>query len=156
MSAAVLDPALALRPMVAADLVSVMRVEEAAYVYPWSEGIFRDCLHVGYSCWVADCGGELTGHGVMSAAAGECHILNLCVHPDWQGQRIGRALLRRLLALARRRDVDTAFLEVRPSNAAAIALYLSEGFCEVGRRRGYYPAPTGANEDALVMAKPLL
>jgi len=156
MNAAAVNPTLALRPMVVNDLVSVLRVERAAYAYPWSEGIFRDCLHVGYSCWVADCAGELRGHGVMSAAAGECHILNLCVHPEWQGQRIGRTLLRRLLALGRRRDADTAFLEVRPSNTAAIALYLSEGFSEVGRRRAYYPSRGGAKEDALIMAKALL
>jgi len=155
MSAAVIDPTLAFRPMVVADLAGVLRVEQAAYTYPWTESIFRDCLHVGYSCWVADCGGYLVGHGLMSAAAGECHILNLCVHPDWQRRRIGRTLLRRLLALGRRREADTAFLEVRPSNAAAMALYLSEGFGEVGRRRGYYPTPAGGKEDAIIMAKPL-
>lgn len=155
MNALVSDPRPALRPMVQADLAAVLQVERAAYPFPWTEGIFRDCLRVGYCCWVAERAEALIGHGVMSAAAGECHILNVCVHPDWQGQRVGRTLLRRLLALGRRHDADTAFLEVRPSNAAALALYRSEGFAEIGRRRGYYPAAKG-QEDAILMAKALI
>jgi ribosomal-protein-alanine N-acetyltransferase len=143
-----------LRPMVCADLDAVMRVERAAYPFPWTEGIFQDCLRGNYSCWLAEQGGEPIGHGVMSAAVGECHILNICVHPHWRGRRLGRTLLRQLLALGQEQGADTAFLEVRPSNEAAIALYRSEGFCEVGRRRGYYPANTG-KEDAIIMARPL-
>jgi ribosomal-protein-alanine N-acetyltransferase len=91
-------------------------------------------------------------------AAGECHVLNLCLHPVHQGRGIGRRLLRRLLALARRREADTAFLEVRASNCGAIALYHSEGFDEIGRRRGYYPASrhnAHRREDAVVMARAL-
>jgi len=154
-SACLLDPAPALRPMQREDLAEVMRVERAAYPFPWTEGIFRDCLRADYSCWVAERRGELLGHGVMTAAGGECHVLNVCVHPDWQGRQLGRMLLRRLLSLGRRQEADTAFLEVRPSNQAAIALYVAEGFCEVGLRRRYYPAANG-KEDALIMAKPLL
>jgi ribosomal-protein-alanine N-acetyltransferase len=90
----------------------------------------------------------------MSIAAGECHLLNLCVHPDWQGRQFGRKLLRWLLSIARRQNADTAFLEVRRSNRAAIALYETEGFGEVGIRRGYYPHKEG-REDAIIMARPL-
>lgn len=136
------------------DLPAVMGVERAAYPHPWTEGIFRDCLRVGYACWVMERGDELIGHGVVSVAAGECHILNLCVHPDWQRRQLGRKMLRRLLAHARRSGADTAFLEVRASNRAALALYAAEGFCEIGVRRGYYPATRG-REDAIVMGKPL-
>lgn len=141
--------------MVREDLAAVMRVEQAAYPFPWTEGIFRDCLRGDYGCWVAERAGELIGHGVMSAAVGECHILNVCVDPDWRGRQLGRTLLRHLLALGRHQGADTAFLEVRPSNEVAIALYRSEGFCEVGRRRGYYPA-AGGKEDAIIMARVLL
>ncbi len=136
------------------DVPVVLAVEIAAYDHPWTEGIFRDCLRVGYSCWVAETGAGIVGHGVMSVAAGECHILNLCVHPSAQRQRLGRKLLRRLLYLARARGADTAFLEVRESNRAARALYASEDFCEVGIRRGYYPATKG-REDAVVLARAL-
>ena len=91
----------------------------------------------------------------MSAAVGECHLLNLCVHPDWQGRGLGRRLLLRLFAIGKANNADTAFLEVRASNRRAIALYESEGFCEIGLRRGYYPAGD-KREDAIVMARPLL
>jgi len=149
---------IALRPMTDADLSAVLAVENAAHVAPWSEGIFRDCFRAGYCCLVAERAGEAIGHAVMSVAAGECHVLNLCVLPQAQGRGLGRRLLRRLLALARRRDADTAFLEVRASNTDAIALYRSEGFDEIGQRKAYYPGadPKGAaREDALMMARAL-
>jgi ribosomal-protein-alanine N-acetyltransferase len=157
----------ALRHMVAADLLGVLAVENVAYPYPWTEGIFRDCLRVGYHCLVAEPAPgtvpwlaraapvPLVGHAVMSAAVGECHLLNLCVHPDWQGRGLGRRMLLRLFSIGRANNADTAFLEVRASNRRAIALYEAEGFCEVGLRRGYYPAGD-RREDAVVMARPLL
>jgi [ribosomal protein S18]-alanine N-acetyltransferase len=156
-----------LRHMYETDLPAVLMVENAAYPYPWTEGIFRDCLRVGYHCLVAEPAPAgldgldptavlpLVGHAVMSAAVGECHLLNLCVHPDWQGRGLGRRMLLRLFSIGRANNADTAFLEVRASNGRAMALYASEGFCEVGLRRGYYPAG-GRREDAVVMARPLL
>ena len=117
---------IALRQMQPDDLPTVLAVERAAYPTPWSEGIFRDCLRVGYCCLVAEDDDVLIGHAIMMVAAGECHVLNLCIHPERQGRGLGRRILRRMLALARRREADTAFLEVRASNTAAIALYESE------------------------------
>jgi ribosomal-protein-alanine N-acetyltransferase len=151
MNAVLKDPLLRLRPMVESDLVAVLAVEEAGYSHPWTVGIFRDCLRVGYCCWVYELGDEIIGHGIMSVAAGECHVLNICVHPRWQGHGLGRRILRRLLNIGRQHHADTAFLEVRVSNRAAVELYLSSGFNEVGRRRGYYPGSRG-REDALVFA----
>lgn len=147
---------LELRPMQRVDLPRVMEVEPRAYSHPWTVGIFRDCLRVGYSCWVLQAPqlDELIGYGVLSLAVGECHILNLTVRPERQGQGHGRHLLRAFLDKARERGAETAFLEVRPSNTPALALYRSEGFNEVGLRRGYYPASRG-REDALVMARQL-
>lgn len=136
------------------DLSAVMEVERAAYQHPWSEAIFRDCLRVGYCCWVTLLDRRIVGHGIMSVAAGECHVLNLCVHPDWQGRRLGQRMLRSLLSIARSHSADTAFLEVRSSNRSAIGLYETEGFCEVGVRQGYYPLKD-RSEDAIVMARPL-
>jgi [ribosomal protein S18]-alanine N-acetyltransferase len=143
-----------MRPMADEDLDAVMEVEEAAYEYPWTAGIMRDCLRVGYCCWVWKQDAVVVGHGVMSVAAGECHVLNVCIHPLWQGRGLGRRMLTRLLNIGRRHHADTAFLEVRVSNTAAIRLYQSEGFNEVGRRRGYYPHRKG-REDALLFAKEL-
>lgn len=156
MSAILSDPLLCLRPMCRRDLSRVVEVEQAAYAHPWTERIFLDCLRVGYGCWVYSLGPRLIGHGVMSVAVGECHILNLCVHPDWQGQGLGRRILRHMLNNGRQRHADTAFLEVRASNQAALRLYGTEGFNELGRRKGYYPAGEQRREDALILAKSLL
>ena len=145
---------LRLRPMSEDDLSIVTGIERDAYPFPWTLQIFRDCLRVGYSCWVADRDGHIEGYGVMSISAGECHILNLCVRPDLQRQGVGRRMLAHLLFLARKHEAQTALLEVRPSNHPAIALYQQAGFGEVGVRRRYYPAAYG-REDALILAKDL-
>jgi ribosomal-protein-alanine N-acetyltransferase len=145
-------PGLWLRPMQLTDLTEVLSVERAAYPKPWTEGIFSDSLRAGHHCLVLETapGRMLIGHGVMLLAADECHILNLCIHPAHQRRGLGRLLLRRFLAIARQRDAMSAFLEVRASNQAALALYQAEGFNEIGLRRGYYPAACG-REDAVVM-----
>ena len=151
-------PVIALRAMQEDDLPAVLAIERSAYTAPWSEAIFRDCLRVRYLCLVAEWEAEVIGHAVMSIAAGECHVLNLCVHPRLHKRGLGRRMLRRLLALGRRQGADTAFLEVRASNVSALALYRSEGFCEMGLRRGYYPAASAdasGREDAVAMARAL-
>ncbi|WP_078120749.1 ribosomal protein S18-alanine N-acetyltransferase [Thiosocius teredinicola] len=155
MSAVLNDPIPLIRPMGAEDLDAVLVVEHNAYTHPWSVGIMRDCLRVGYSCWVCEVGNELVGHAVMSVAIGEAHLLNICVDPQWQGRGVGRRLLRRMFRIARERDADTMFLEVRDTNLGARGLYESEGFGEIGRRRDYYPAIRG-REDAIVYAKAIL
>ena len=154
MSAVLQDLMPFIRPMRADDLSKVIEVEGDAYSHPWSEGIMRDCLRVGYSCWVCELGDRIVGHTVMSVAVGEAHLLNICVGPRWQGRGLGRRLLRRMLRIAGQRNADTMFLEVRAGNDGARWLYESEGFGEIGRRRGYYPAHNG-REDAIVYAKAL-
>ena len=140
-----------LRPMSVADLDRVMEIEPNAYEFPWSEGIFRDCMRVGYCCWCWEEDDELLGYGVMSVAAGESHILNLTVRPESQRQGIGGKLMQHFLKLARRHGADTLMLEVRPSNQKAIRLYEKLGFNEIGVRRNYYPSENG-REDALLLA----
>lgn len=154
MSAVMQDLDYAMRPMREVDLETVMDLERLVYPYPWTVGIFRDCLRVGYCCWVLLSRKVVVGYGVMSVAAGECHILNLCVHPDLRRRGLGCRILRCLLTVGRSHNADTAFLEVRASNRSALALYALEGFCEVGMRRGYYPQENG-REDAVIMARPL-
>ena len=151
MSAILNHPLLHLRPMREADVAGVLAIEIRAYEFPWTAGIFRDCLRVGYSCWVYEVEAEVVAYGVMSVAAGESHILNLCVRPDMQGQGLGRMLMEHLVGIARKRRVDTLLLEVRPSNRAARILYESLGFNEIGCRTDYYPARQG-REDALILA----
>lgn len=147
-------PAVRFRPMQEADIPAVLAIETAAYDFPWSRVIFQDCLRVGYCCWVVERGAELAGYGVMSVAVAESHILNICIRPDQQGCGLGRSLLEHLLGIARKHKAESAFLEVRPSNAAARHLYTSMGFEEVGMRRNYYPARQG-REDAIIMARSL-
>lgn len=155
MSAVLQEPTPLIRPMRADDVGDVILVENSAYTHPWSEGILRDCIRVGYSCWVCELGDEIVGHAVMSVAIGEAHLLNICVGPNWQGLGLGRRLLRRMLRIARERNADTMFLEVRASNHCARGLYESEGFGEIGRRRDYYPDQQG-REDAIVYARAIL
>ena len=145
-----------MRPMRVEDLDAVMVVERRAYPYPWSIGIFRDCLFAGYPAWVLLEGGAFIGHGVLSVAADEAHVLNVCIDPSRQGRGLGRTLLRAMVEAARGRGARRVFLEVRPSNPAAIALYQDEGFNEIGRRPRYYPADNNGREDAIVMAMELL
>lgn len=146
---------LSLRPMREDDLAAVQMIESRTYEFPWTVGIFRDCLRADYPAWILHDGDRIAGYFLMSIAAGEAHVLNICVAPEMQGQGHGRRLLHALLQMARGRNVSRVFLEVRPSNAHAIALYFDEGFNEIGRRPRYYPAKDG-REDALVMAMELL
>lgn len=145
-----------LRPMREADLDAVMRIEERAYPFPWTRGIMRDCLHAGYAMWVQERAGEIVGYGVLSIAVGEAHVLNLCTAPGHEGEGLGRRMLQALLRVARGGGAQRVFLEVRPSNPRAIALYERSGFNEIGRRPRYYPAADHGREDAIVMAIELL
>jgi ribosomal-protein-alanine N-acetyltransferase len=139
-----------IRTMLEPDVSTVVAIERAAYQFPWSEGIFRDCLRVGYVCRVACAGDEVVGYGVMSVGAGEAHILNLCVNAHFRCRGVGKQMLKYLVERARAAGMGEAFLEVRPSNTAAIRLYQSMGFEQVGIRRGYYQA-VGGREDAAVL-----
>ncbi|HTX06736.1 MAG TPA: ribosomal protein S18-alanine N-acetyltransferase [Steroidobacteraceae bacterium] len=143
-------PEIRIRPMTDADVAEVFAVERASYQFPWSEGIFRDCLRVGYVCRVLVLGSQVIGYGVMSVGAGEAHILNLCVAVSHRCRGLGRRMLGYLLDRGAAAGMSEAFLEVRPSNTAAIRLYQAIGFEQVGMRRGYYQA-VGGREDAAVL-----
>lgn len=139
------------RPMLTDDINHVMQVEIKVYPYPWTKGILSDCIRVGYDCWVVTKNEKIIGHGVLSVAAGESHLLNLAVDQSYQGQGIGRQMLTHLMDIARIKSADMILLEVRPSNKAAIHIYESIGFNEIGCRKAYYPAANG-KEDALLFA----
>ena len=143
-------PLAQIRAMCAADVPEVFAIERAAYPFPWSAGIFRDCLRVGYLCRVLTVGGQIAGYGVMSMGAGEMHVLNLCIAEAQRGRGLGRRMLEHLLAQGAAAGMTDAFLEVRPSNGAALALYRALGFEQIGMRRGYYQAVNG-REDACVL-----
>lgn len=138
------------RRMTAADLDAVAAIERAAYPHPWTRGNFSDSLEAGYHGWILECGGEMAGYTIVMIAAGEAHLLNLTVGAPWQRRGLGRELLAFALKLARDYGAQKAFLEVRPSNSAARALYISAGFSEIAVRRDYYPAGA-AREDAILL-----
>src|SRR3954470_11929091 len=147
-------PEVHIRPMMELDLAQVAAIEQASYAFPWSENIFGDCLRVGYTCRALDLSGQIIGYGVMSLGAGEAHILNVCVRDEFRNLGFGRRLLEHLLERAAAAGVAEAFLEVRPSNLAAIRLYQHMGFEQIGIRRGYYQAAEG-REDAIVLKREL-
>lgn len=140
-----------IRRMVAADLPAVLAIEARGHAFPWTEGNFRDGLASGYYMVVMEQQGRLIGYGVVQIILDEGHLLNITIDPKLNGRGLGRELLLHLLGHART-HTDTLFLEVRPSNHRAIALYQSSGFNEIGLRRNYYPAKDGGREDALLMA----
>lgn len=140
-----------LEPMHAEHLPAVLEIEQRAYPFPWTDGIFRDCLRAGYSGWVVTSpANEVLAYAFMSMALNEAHILNLCVEPACQRQGLGRFLLAHLRQVARAAGMELMLLEVRKSNSAAIALYLNHGFRKLGARKGYYPAD-GGTEDAWLL-----
>ncbi len=137
--------------MTAEDLASVLRLENEGHEYPWTLGIFEDCLRVGYTAEVFLDDSEIFVYGLMSIAAGEAHIFNVCVNAKQRRQGYGRKMMNHLIEIAKKNKVNSVFLEVRPSNLSAICLYEAMGFNEISLRKNYYPAKSG-REDAVVMA----
>lgn len=142
------------RPLGEEDIEWVLAIERCSYDYPWTPGVFRECLRAGYSMWGAFVDDALVGYCVMSVVVGESHILNLCIDPAHRRHGVGWQLMLQMMAVARQHTADTMLLEVRPSNRGARALYQALGFRRVGVRTGYYPGRNG-REDAWILALPL-
>ena len=139
------------RSMTYDDLASVSDIERRSYDFPWSHGVFRDCLLAGYVCLVLDRGNQVIGYSILSVAAAEAHILNLCVDPGFRSLGYGERLLNQIIDRARYAEVEAIFLEVRPSNANALALYRKKGFRKIAKRPAYYQSKQG-REDADVLS----
>lgn len=147
---AVLKQVYQLRPMQMADLDAVMVIEPTIYTHPWTRGNFSDSLNSGYSAWILEANQKIIGYALLMMVLDEAHLLNLSVAKDQQKQGLGRYLMEHMLQIAKNHKAANMFLEVRPSNISAIALYENMGFCEMAVRRGYYPAHNG-REDAVLM-----
>ncbi|HEX5337966.1 MAG TPA: ribosomal protein S18-alanine N-acetyltransferase [Gallionella sp.] len=144
-----------MRVMTQADADAVLAIEQAVQAYPWTRGNFRDALDSGYVCRVDEADGAIRGYAMLMPTVDEAELLNIGVAAAHQRKGLGRAMLLEMLDVARAKNMRRVFLEVRASNVAAIALYRSAGFAEVGLRRGYYQNANGS-EDALVMACELM
>lgn len=136
-----------------ADVSSIWAIEKVSFPTPWSRWTFLAELGQGKSHslvagpappdpW------QTWGYLVFWVVLDEMHILNLAVHPQHRRRGIARRLLAEGTALAQTLGAKVAWLEVRPSNHAALALYKSFGFKEMGRRPGYYD---DTQEDALLL-----
>ena len=149
------EPPTTIREMNHDDLAMVSDIERRSYEFPWSHGVFRDCLLAGYQCVVLIREDRVAGYSILSVAAGEAHILNLCIDPDVRALGYGERMLDEVLYRARSASVREIFLEVRPSNETAIGLYRKKGFHQVAARPAYYQADQG-REDAAVLVKKLV
>ena len=145
-----LTPNLQLRPMQIDDLDMIMQIESTIYNYPWTRGNFSDSLNSGYSAWVLEKDDEIIGYALLMMVMDEAHLLNLSIAKPQQKQGLGRYLLEQMIITAKQYKAVNMFLEVRPSNVSAIALYENMGFSEMALRRGYYPSEHG-REDAVLM-----
>jgi ribosomal-protein-alanine N-acetyltransferase len=139
------------RTMEPSDLLQVADIEQRSYEFPWSHRLFRDCLLSGYICVVLERGEDVVGYSILSVAAGEAHILNLCVDPNSRKLGYGDRLLEEILERAKTLLVKQIFLEVRPSNEHAMSLYRKKGFRQIAERPAYYQAHDG-REDAAVLS----
>ena len=145
-----------MRAMTQDDVDAALAIEQAVQRFPWTRGNFIDALDSDYLCCVNEAEESgIRGYAILMPAADEAELLNIGVAQAEQRKGLGRAMLAEMLSVARARQLRRVFLEVRPSNVAAIALYRSAGFSEIGIRRGYYQNAHGS-EDALVMACQLM
>lgn len=140
-----------MRAMTVEDVDEVLRIEQAVQAYPWTRGNFIDALTHGYICRVDEKDGEIRAFAVLMPLLDEAELLSIGVAAGQQRKGLGRAMLLEMLDVACKRNMLRVFLEVRSSNAAALALYRSTGFGEIGVRCGYYQNASGS-EDAITMA----
>lgn len=143
-----------IRSMLPADVPQIAALEQLCFSDPWSEGSVAGELENALSLWlVAEEDGTVRGYIGSQSVPPDCDILNLAVAPDARRQGLGQQLLQALLDALHRRGIERVFLEVRPTNVPARALYAALGFEEIGRRKEYYVNPV---EDALILRKELL
>ena len=136
------------------DLAAAYAIEKRSHAFPWSEKTFASNQGERYLNLRLEVDGQLAAFAITQVVLDEAKLFNIAVDPAHQRRGLGRALLEHLITQLEQRDVFTLWLEVRASNAPAIALYESLGFNEATVRRNYYPTADG-REDAIVMALPL-
>ena len=138
-------------PITLGDVKSLMPIENACHSHPWSEKIFSSCIGGRYFGDYAQQGQATIGFYIGEYVAGEATLMDICVHPEHQGNGFGTILLKQFINQAKKLGAEKVFLEVRAKNIAAQMLYINHGFVESGRRTGYYPSEIGY-EDAIVMS----
>ncbi|MCB0113837.1 MAG: ribosomal protein S18-alanine N-acetyltransferase [Caldilineaceae bacterium] len=148
-------PPLRLRPMQLSDIDAVMALEHVSFADPWPRSLYEREVKAGRFSryYIVETDTPDVDPPVMAGQAGywllgdEAHIVTIAVDPQWRGRGIGKWLLLNVLAELRQRGAELVTLEVRPSNAAALALYHKLGFQAIGQRKRYYPD----GEDAYIL-----
>lgn len=155
---------LSVRCLADADIDAWVTEERQACLHAlhaWTPENYRSSLRAGYwtraLCQAGGATGDAPGGRVVAVCVAmdgvdEIHLLNIAVARGWQGRGLARELLQMLYERCHQRRAEALWLEVRPSNARARALYQREGFADIGVRKDYYPAQEG-REDALVMRR---
>lgn len=140
-----------LEQMTDAHVAQIARLEKQCFSDPWSENSVASELNNRLSLWlVALDGATVAGYIGSQSVGDEADMMNVAVHPDYRRRGIARELVMGLVAALGEKGVHSLALEVRASNAPAIALYEQLGFIQVGRRPNYYRNP---KEDALILRK---
>ena len=133
------------------DVDAIYAIETASNPFPWTKKILTSCIGGRYITRQFVVDNIAVGFYVGDLVIDEFTLMEICVHPDFQGQGYGQLLLTDFLDKAKEHQVIKCHLEVRSKNIAAQMLYMKNGFIQVHRRTGYYPAAIGY-EDALVMS----
>lgn len=136
------------------DLPTAFQIEKRAHAFPWSEKTFASNQGDRYLNFQLRVDDVMAAFAITQVVLDEATLFNIAVDPDFQRRGLGRELLEHLIDELEKRGILTLWLEVRASNAAAIALYESLGFNEATIRRNYYPTADG-HEDAIIMALPI-
>jgi len=151
------SPGLRFTRMQLSDLDDVMEIEQVAHSHPWSKNSFIDALANYYDAWVLRLeSGELVGYFVQMTVLDESHLLTIAVETSMQRRGVGAYLLQQLIDQSSQKQMRVVLLEVRMSNLAAIKLYESLGFTQIGRRKNYYQVTSQTREDALILQRQLL
>ena len=142
-----------IRKMNIGDVPSIAKLETVCFSDPWSEKSIASELDNRLSYWlVAECDGAIVGYVGSQSVLDSADMMNIAVAPEYRRKGIGKMLINTLTEHLHRKGIRFLLLEVRVSNASAIALYESLGFEQVGKRPRYYHNP---REDALILRKEL-
>jgi ribosomal-protein-alanine N-acetyltransferase len=144
-----------LRKISQSDVSQLCAIETATQLAPWPQETFEKCFQAKSQGWViAQTENKLIGFILVLVQASECHVLNICVDPNYQRQGHGTQLILQVFSEMKKQNINRVYLEVRCSNENAITLYEKLGFKKLGERKDYYSAAEG-REDAWVFAKDL-
>ena len=139
-------------PLTPADFATAIAIEQRAHEFPWSKlHLLEQLAKNSFGLWLNE---RLVAFIQLQIIFPEAEILNIAVDPEYQGKKLGRQLLQHIINQLTTENYQRIYLEVRVSNQAAIHLYESLGFNQIGERKNYYPKKNG-REDAFIYGKEL-